>query len=54
VLFAAYTDDLETSSPIGTPTSQASAPTFDLSNPYVVVGLLLRRPAALPVRRHGA
>ena len=56
VLFAAYTQDLKLlHRQLGrsTDTSQGVKLDFSLTNPYVVVGLLVRRPAALSVRRHG-
>ena len=59
VLFAAYSYDLqqfiaEANKP-GATTFQyfkGIETDFDLDNPYVVAGLLLRRPDPLPVRRH--
>ena len=45
VLFADYTHKL--GEVLGHPTS------FDLSNPAVIIGLVHRRPGALPVRGHG-
>ena len=46
VLFAAYTEDVARYFP-------GVELNFSLSNPYVIVGPLLWRPSALPVRLHG-
>ena len=54
VLFAAYNQDLQYFTKIRRrPYFQGVQLDFSLNNPYVVVGLLVRRPAAVPVRRHG-
>ena len=56
VLFAAYNEDLKyfiANAAQHIRTSRASTLDFSLTNPYVVVGPAVRRPAALPVRRHG-
>ncbi len=54
VLFAAYSEDLKyfTANAAQFPYFRGVAVDFGLSNPYVVVGLLYRRPHPLPVRRH--
>ena len=59
VLFAAYSYDLQHFIDEANKTGSTAyayfkgvSPDFSLSNPYVVVGLLARRPHPLPVRRH--
>ncbi len=59
VLFAAYSYDLQhfidEANKAGSTAFayfKGVSPDFSLSNPYVVVGLLARRPHPLPVRRH--
>lgn len=46
VLFACYTEDLGRFFP-------NLNVSFSLQDPYVLVGLFIGRPAAVPVRRHG-
>ena len=55
VLFAAYNEDLKYFIANSAQHKYFSGVSLDfsLTNPYVVVGLLVRRPAAVPVRRHG-
>ncbi len=53
VLFAAYNQDLKFFIANGTSYFKGVNPDFSLNNPYVVVGLLVRRPAAVPVRCDG-
>ena len=55
VLFAAYNQDLKffIADSATHPYFKGVNPDFSLNNPYVVVGLLVRRPPALSVRRDG-